>query len=131
MPETVREYDESGSELYMLGVTPMQGEEPSGDEWWAHICATLTAAGAHQAEAVGGLFSGKIDGSTFGVALVTDDLFIGEWGGEDFKIGRRLGEQLKLRYKDIKYEENPTSFTAYTIAYDRSLGRVSLLKRRI
>ena len=126
MPETVRELDESGSELYMLGITPMQGEEPSGDEWWAHICATLRAAGAHQAESVGGFFSGKIDGSEFGVALVTDDLFVGEWGGADYLIGRRLGDQLKIKYKEIKYEEDPTSFTAYMIVYNRSLGCVSL-----
>ena len=41
-------------------------------------------------------------------------------------MGRRLAEQLKLKYGEIKYEEDPTSFTAYAIAYNRGIGCVTL-----
>ena len=126
MPESVREYDDDGAELYMLGIKPMQGEQPSGDEWWHHINDALKTIGAHQAESVGGLYSGKINGSSFGVALITDDLLVGEWGGDDYAIGRGLKAQLEERYVDIKYEENPSSFTAFKITYDRERGCLTL-----
>lgn len=52
---------------------------------------------------------------------------MGEWGGEsDYLISRRLKGQLEAKYGEIKYEEGPTSFTAYAIAYDRPLRRLSL-----
>ena len=126
MPETVRENDESGAELYMLGLTPLQGEEPSGDEWWAHINESLTSLGAHLAESVGGLYSGNIEKSSFGIALIVDDLFVGEWGGEDYLVTRRLKSKLDARYGEIKYEEHPTAFTSYAIAYNRTLGCVTI-----
>ena len=122
----MRENDESGAELYMLGLTPLQGEEPSGDEWWAHINESLTSLGAHLAESVGGLYSGNIEKSSFGIALIVDDLFVGEWGGEDYLVTRRLRSKLDARYGETKYEENPTAFTSYAIAYNRTLGCVTI-----
>ena len=126
MPETVREYDDSGEELYMLALTPLQGEKPSGDEWWAHINSSLVSFGAHPAESVGGLYSGKIDGSTFGIALIVDDLLVAEWGGADYLITRRLKGELDSKYGEIKYEEHPAAFTAYAIAYERKLRRMTI-----
>ena len=126
MPETVREFDDDGAELYMLALKPMQGEEPSGDEWWHHINEALTSFGAHKAESVGGLYSGTIQGASFGIALITDDLLVGQWGGEDYEIGRRLRRLLQAKYEEIKYEEGPTSFISYKISYDRNEGRISL-----
>ena len=126
LPESVREYDEDGVELYMLGIKPMQGEVPSGDEWWAHINASITSFGIPVAECVAGLYSATIDGATIGIALITDDFFVGEWGASpDFTITRRLRDHLKAIYKDIKYEEMPTAFTAYKLMYQRKLGLVT------
>ena len=126
MPETIREYDDDGAELYMLAVKPMQGEKPSGDEWWRDLSDALTSFGAHQAESVGGLYSGMVDGSSFGIALITDDLLVCQWGGADYLIGRRLKALLELKFDEIKYEEGPTSFTAYKLEYSRGSGCITL-----
>ena len=67
-----------------------------------------------------------IENITFAIALIVDDMLVTEYGGHAHTLSRRLNKLLVRKYRDIKYEENPSAFCGYKVAYDSVGARLTL-----
>ena len=53
-------------------------------------------------------------------------MLVTEYGGPAHTLSRRLNKLLVQKYRDIKYEEDPSAFCGYKVAYDSMGARLTL-----
>ena len=119
MPETIREYDNDGTEMVVCLVTPIWGENEAGFEWDYELHEGLLAIGWRQCNGVPAMYYFESADHDCRLVKIVDDLAFSESDAEQ-KITKATIEALKKRYNgQVTSDLNPTSFAGYKLHITR------------
>ena len=126
MPDTVREYDEDGTEMVVCFVTPIWGETEAGFEWDIELHETLLRIGWRQSPGVPAMYYFDSPTGDCRLVKIVDDIGFSE-SGADQTITKATIAALQERYNGkVTHDLNPTSFVGYKVDIARSDGTTTV-----
>ena len=125
MPTTIKEYDDDGTEMVIMLITPLWGEKSAGFEWDAELHERLLSFGWRTCPGLPSMYYfNAVDGDCRLVKIV-DDLGFSD-SSPNATISDRTVEMLREAYDgDVTYDEDPTSFVGYAISLTEECLKLS------